>query len=229
MTPPNGGGRKVKCWLMAFVVALTLGSSGFPVDALPRLPPRQQVETLYGANGWQRIQQWPALIDRLQGRSIEVKLAGVNDFFNQLRFVDDIDVWHVKDYWATPFEFLGVGAGDCEDFAMAKYLTLRELGVSDDQLRLHYVKYIPYDQFHMVVTWAASPTSPPIVLDNIVKTLEPASKRKDLVPIYSFNGSHLWISKLSGGGREVGESSRLSLWQSWQQRLDNGTLRNPRD
>ncbi|WP_198651849.1 transglutaminase-like cysteine peptidase [Salinicola sp. RZ23] len=217
----------VAAWLvLACLVALLGGQTA--VEALPRLPPKSEVVRLYGAAGWQRIQQWPVLIDRLQGRSVGTQLKGVNDFFNQLRFLDDIDVWHVKDYWATPFEFLGVGAGDCEDFAMAKYLTLRELGVPEDQLRLHYVKYIPYDQFHMVVTWAPTPTTPPVVLDNIDKRIEPASQRNDLLPIYSFNGSHLWISKLNGSGRQVGDASRLSLWQNWQQRLEQGTLRDPR-
>ncbi|WP_251978909.1 transglutaminase-like cysteine peptidase [Salinicola avicenniae] len=217
-------------WLSSLALAGLLALGGFvaSVEALPRLPSRQTVVSLYGDPGWQRIQQWPVLIDRLQGRSVETQLAGVNDFFNQLRFVDDIDVWGIEDYWATPFEFLGVGAGDCEDFAMAKYLTLRELGVPDDQLRLHYVKYVPYDQFHMVVTWAPTPSTPPVVLDNIVKTVEPAASRNDLVPVYSFNGSHLWISKLDGQGREVGESSRLSLWESWQRRLERGALRDPR-
>ncbi|WP_342593816.1 transglutaminase-like cysteine peptidase [Salinicola lusitanus] len=214
--------------LLGLLCLLGMFQFGPVAQALPKLPPRQEVVSIYGQAGWQRIQQWQVLIDRLQGRSVNMQLAGVNDFFNQLRFVDDIEVWHVEDYWATPFEFLGVGAGDCEDFAMAKYLTLRELGVPDNQLRLHYVKYIPYDQFHMVVTWASSATTPPVVLDNIDKRIEPASRRNDLLPIYSFNGSHLWISKLGGGGREVGESSRLSLWQNWQQRLDDGTLRNPR-
>ncbi|WP_298839411.1 transglutaminase-like cysteine peptidase [uncultured Salinicola sp.] len=220
-------GRPVPA-LLGLLCLLGMFQFGPLVQALPKLPPRQEVVSIYGQAGWQRIQQWPVLIDQLQGRSVETQLKGVNDFFNQLRFVDDVDVWQVEDYWATPFEFLGVGAGDCEDFAMAKYLTLRELGVPDNQLRLHYVKYIPYDQFHMVVTWAPSAATPPVVLDNIDKRIEPASSRNDLLPIYSFNGSHLWISKLGGGGREVGESSRLSLWQNWQQRLDDGSLRNPR-
>ncbi|WP_223160977.1 transglutaminase-like cysteine peptidase [Salinicola aestuarinus] len=210
-----------------------LGLAGGPFGAIgavsaPELPSRSAAVSTYGEAGWQRIQQWPKLVEQMRGQPVEVQLAGVNAFFNQLRFVDDIDIWHVEDYWATPLEFLGVGAGDCEDFAMAKYLTLLQLGVPDDALRLHYVKYIPFDQFHMVVTWTPSPGAQPVVLDNIVKTLEPASSRRDLTPIYSFNGSHLWISKLDDAGRQVGDASRLSLWQDWQQRLENKTLRDPR-
>ena len=132
MTIGHGLGRYGR-WLLIVCLAWWVAGSALRVEALPRLPSRQEVASLYGDAGWQRLQQWPVLIDRLQGRSIQRQLAGVNDFFNQLRFVDDIDIWHVEDYWATPFEFLGVGAGDCEDFAMAKYLTLRELGVPDDQ------------------------------------------------------------------------------------------------
>ncbi|WP_204352645.1 transglutaminase-like cysteine peptidase [Salinicola halophilus] len=209
------------------IVGVTYPANG--AGSLPELPTRQAAVSTYGEAGWQRMQQWPTLVERLRGQPIEVQLAGVNAFFNQLRFVDDVDVWHVEDYWATPLEFLGVGAGDCEDFAMAKYLTLIELGVADETLRLHYVKYIPFDQFHMVVTWTSSPGAQPLVLDNIVKSIEPASARNDLTPIYSFNTSHLWISKLGDTGRQVGDASRLSLWQDWQRRLEAKTLRDPRD
>lgn len=181
----------------------------------------------YGTAGLDRVQRWQALIVRLKGQPVAAQLAGVNDFFNQLGFVDDVNVWRQEDYWATPVEFLGVGRGDCEDFALAKYLTLLELGVPDDQMRLHYVKYVPYDQFHMVLSWTAAPQQMPVILDNIDKNIAPAASRRDLIPVYSFNGSSLWTSTASGQEAPVGSSSHLSRWEDWQVRVRNGVMHTP--
>ncbi|MBI4206399.1 MAG: transglutaminase-like cysteine peptidase [Betaproteobacteria bacterium] len=109
--------------------------------------------------------------------------------------MDDIIHWGKEDYWATPIEFLSTNAGDCEDFSIAKYFTLRALGVPDDRLRLTYVKeLVQYNQAHMVVAYFPSPDAEPLVLDNINKTIQPASARSDLLPVYSFNGSNLWLA-----------------------------------
>ncbi|RKR06869.1 transglutaminase-like cysteine proteinase BTLCP [Kushneria sinocarnis] len=185
------------------------------------------VTSVYGEQGRERVEQWHALIARLQGAPVARQLAGVNDFFNRLAFRDDREVWQVRDYWATPREFLGVGAGDCEDFAMAKYETLRRLGVPDSSMRLNYVKYRPWDQFHMVLTWFKSSAATPLVLDNINGEIVPATLRSDLLPIYSFNGSSLWLEQRGSGGQRVGDASRLSQWDAWQMRLNDGTLRAP--
>ncbi|WP_438764350.1 transglutaminase-like cysteine peptidase [Kushneria sp. TE3] len=191
------------------------------------IPPAGAIVGQYGSTGLARVERWQALITRLRGQPVAVQLAGVNDFFNQLDFVDDVDVWHVEDYWATPVEFLGVGRGDCEEFALAKYLTLRELGVPDDQMRLHYVKYVPYDQFHMVLSWAAQPQQMPVILDNIDKRISPAASRRDLIPIYSFNASSLWTSTASGQEAPVGNANRLSRWEDWQTRVRGGVMNRP--
>ncbi|GAL09639.1 T1SS associated transglutaminase-like cysteine proteinase LapP [Vibrio astriarenae] len=87
----------------------------------------------------------------------QVQLSEINHFFNQMNFVDDIRLWGKKDYWATPLEFLGSSGGDCEDFTIAKYFSLLELGVPDKKLRLIYVKAIELDQFHMVLAYYSKP------------------------------------------------------------------------
>lgn len=191
------------------------------------VPVSSAITSHYGTAGLERVQRWQALITRLKGQPVAAQLAGVNDFFNQLGFVDDVNIWHQEDYWATPVEFLGVGRGDCEDFALAKYLTLLELGVPDDQMRLHYVKYVPYDQFHMVLSWAAAPQQMPVILGNIDKRIVPATSRRDLIPIYSFNGSSLWTSTSGGQEAPVGSSSHLSRWEDWQVRVRNGAMQSP--
>lgn len=182
---------------------------------------------IYGSGGWARVQQWHQLMARLEGAPVRRQLREVNDFFNRLRFTDDISVWGKKDYWATPQEFLGAGAGDCDDFAMAKYLTLRELDVPEQSLRLHYVKALRLNQFHMVVTYQAANTRNPDVLDNLNSSILPASERTDLLPIYSFNGSALWMSKQLEGGERISDSRGLSSLTDWQKRREEGVLRAP--
>jgi len=149
------------------------------------------------------------------------KLRTVNDFMNLTQFVDDIKHWGKEDYWATPIEFLSTDGGDCEDFSIAKYFTLRSLGVPDDRLRITYVKEtVIYNQAHMVLAYFPTPDAEPLVLDNINPTILPASRRTDLVPVYSFNGSNLWLAKeQTGRGQSVGSSDRIGHWRDLQARL----------
>lgn len=180
----------------------------------------KQAAKVYGASAEKRILAWREIVNDSKDLSIVDKLAKVNNFFNQMDFVDDINLWGKEDYWATPIEFLGMQAGDCEDFTIAKYFTLRELGVPDEKLRLVYVKALRLNQHHMVLAYYHKPTSVPVILDNLDKELKPASKRNDLSPIYSFNAENLWLSKEKGRGVLVGGSSRLSLWTDLNNRLN---------
>lgn len=149
------------------------------------------------------------------------RLELVNDFLNQPRFVNDIDHWGKEDYWATPIEFLSTDGGDCEDFSIAKYFTLRALGVPDEKLRLIYVKeLVIYKQAHMILAYLPTPDAEPLVLDNIDKTIRPASARTDLLPVYSFNASGLWLAKeRNGRAQQVGSSDRIGLWRDLQARM----------
>ena len=140
---------------------------------------------------------------------------------------NQIKLWGQNDYWASPVEFLAAGGGDCEDFSIAKYFTLREMGMPDASLRLIYVKAVRYNQFHMVVADYATPASMPVILDNLDPTIKPANLRTDLIPVYSFNGSHLWLMKAKGQGQLAGSSDRLSLWSGLQKRLNAQNLNRP--
>lgn len=175
----------------------------------------QRAEKLYGplGDGKARIDEWQALLERLPTLDEPAQLEAVNRFFNaSLRFRDDIEIWHQNDYWATPVEALRIGAGDCEDFAIAKYFTLREAGVASDKLRITYVKALRLNQAHMVLTYYATPDAMPLVLDNLINVIRPASERSDLLPVYAFNAEGLWLSG-KGGGKQVGDAKRLSRWQ----------------
>jgi len=177
-----------------------------------------EVELTYGHRARAKIERWRVLMKDQTG-SDQAKLRRVNDFFNDQLFIDDILHWGKKDYWATPLEFLATGAGDCEDFALAKYFTLNQMGVPESKLRLTYVKAVQLNQAHMVLTYFATASADPLVLDNLDAEIRPATKRKDLVPVYSFNGDGLWLAKQRGSGKRVGGASRLSLWTELNQRM----------
>ncbi|MBX9754765.1 MAG: transglutaminase-like cysteine peptidase, partial [Pseudomonadaceae bacterium] len=121
-----------------------------------------------------RIEEWDGLINSNLNADENGQLQAVNRFFNrQLRFVDDSQNWRQNDYWATPIEALVKGAGDCEDYAIAKYFTLRRLGVPSEKLRITYVKALNYNQAHMVLTYYSSPSAVPLVLDNLIGEIRP--------------------------------------------------------
>ena len=95
----------------------------------------------YGAQRANVARNWQNMLVQSQNKPENQQILIVNDFFaRNLRYQTDILLWKENDYWATPLETLGRGLGDCEDYAIAKYISLRALGVSDDKLRLIYVK-----------------------------------------------------------------------------------------
>ncbi len=178
----------------------------------------------HGEYALRRIDHWQFIINSGARLSEREKLATVNAFFNELKFVNDIDHWGKEDYWATPLQTLASNGGDCEDFSIAKYFTLLQMGIPAERMRLTYVKALELNQAHMVLTYFETPGSDPLVLDNLRADIEPASRRSDLLPVYSFNANGLWLSKSSGMEQHVGSPKRLSQWNSVIARIDNEQL-----
>jgi predicted transglutaminase-like cysteine proteinase len=173
----------------------------------------EKIELKYGPAARQRFVDWQKLMAAGKSITEQDKLREVNDFFNHnIQFAEDIVLWLKEDYWATPVELLCKGAGDCEDFAIAKYFTLLEVGVDESKLRITYVKALKLNLSHMVLTYYENPQTDPLVLDNLTSTISFASERTDLLPVYSFNGTSLWINKLKGSGRMVSDGERLNVW-----------------
>ncbi len=199
--------RSAWLWLLQLTTVAVL-ANGFGVSE--RLLNRVQAE--YGVEARSRVEAWDRLMQDSENISVDEKLRQVNDFFNALDFVSDQALWGESDYWATPVEMLSRAAGDCEDFSVAKYFTLRNLGVPMEKLRLIYVKALKLKQAHMVLAYYTTPDAEPLVLDNVVKAIRPASLRKDLLPVYSFNGDGLWLAKQRGKGQRVSGSGRLHQW-----------------
>lgn len=164
------------------------------------------------------VAQWNQLLDTQQDRSTTHKLKQVNQFFNRnLRYGEDSEIWKANDYWATPLESMLLGRADCEDYAIAKYMTLKLLGVPTEQLRLIYVRAkigganSPISQAHMVLGYYATPTSIPLILDNLVEDVMPADQRTDLTPVFSFNDAGLWTGNAATPAASATE--RLSRWR----------------
>ncbi len=186
-----------------------------------------KLATSFGPVAKERLTNWRAIMSNPKNRALteRQKLELVNDFMNQTPFKSDKEHWGKDDYWATPIEFLSTNGGDCEDFSIAKYFTLRALGVADEKLQITYVKEIKiYNEAHMVLAYFATPDAEPLILDNINKTIQPASNRSDLVPVYSFNGSGLWLAKQQQGrGQSAGSSDRIGHWKDLQNRMKGAT------
>ena len=180
----------------------------------------------YGERAAKRGQAWVNLLKK-EYLDDHDKLESTNLFFNQLRFTTDQALWGESNYWATPLEFIGVNAGDCEDFAVAKYFSLLSLGIKDEKLRIIMVKATTLNQYHMVLAYYKTPTSEPLILDNIVGQIKRASERKDLIPIYSFNGKQLWLNKEKIQGVVAGKASRLKRWDDLNHRMGLDQLKQP--
>ncbi len=201
-----------KLCFFALVLCAALSLRGEPFwDNLLSL-----AEERYGNNGKQTLSQWRFMLEQNRHQPDTTKLVQVNDFFNhRIHFGDDSAIWGKKDYWATPLETMGTLKGDCEDFSIAKYISLLRLGVDNKKLRLTYVKArLPNgrSQAHMVLVYYTEPNADPLVLDNLSTEILPASRRVDLSPVFSFNSAGLWV----GGGKDPkvkDPGTRLSRWR----------------
>jgi predicted transglutaminase-like cysteine proteinase len=170
-------------------------------------PPRMRV--------WQRVvRDSKAGAEKGPAESASMRL--VNTFFNQVPYFTDMQHWSLIDYWATPTEMLGSFGGDCEDYSIAKYLSLKEVGVPIEKLRITYVRAVRLGEAHMVLAYYPTPDADPLILDNLVGDIKPASQRTDLEPVYSFNDDDLWIT---GGATRKGGASHVRLWRDLLEKL----------
>jgi predicted transglutaminase-like cysteine proteinase len=202
-----------------YLLTITLGQAGefsLSKDAIAKIARE------HGEYASRRIVSWQGLINAGRQLSEPEKLERVNNFINELKFVNDVDHWGKEDYWATPLQTLVTNGGDCEDFSIAKYFTLREMGVPDESMRLTYVKALELNQAHMVLTYYPSPESEPLVLDNLIAEIKPSDEREDLLPVYSFNGDGLWLAKSRlGEAKHVGRADRLGPWRDVIARINS--------
>lgn len=176
----------------------------------------------YGNEAAARVQRWQQLLIELKAEPEQEQLKRVNEFFNkEIPFVSDMKHWQKDDYWATPYEALVTNGGDCEDYVIAKYHALRELGVETSKLRITYVNAIRIKEAHMVLTYFPTKDAVPLVLDNLIHIIAKADKRPDLVPVYSFNAEGMWLERMKGEGVRMGNPNKLDLWTELRVRMNS--------
>lgn len=174
------------------------------------------------------LNEWFNLLQTAKTLSEEERLQKVNQFFNRrIFYADDTEAWGQSDYWATPLESLAKGKGDCEDYVIAKYFTLLNLGVAENQLRLIYVKArlgganSQIQQAHMVLAYYPNMESDPLILDNLINDIRSSARRPDLSPVFSFNGQGVFAGAAANASLGQGGVSRLSKWQNLLDRARN--------
>lgn len=123
------------------------------------------------------------------------KLSHINSFYNRILPVNDKTKYSADDYWATPKEFLINGRGDCEDYAIAKYFTLLEVGIPKEKLFFSIVQVKGEANYHMVLLYFETKKSIPLVLDNLSFKVVPFDIRKKLEPKVIFNEKESFILK----------------------------------
>lgn len=182
----------------------------------------------YRSDNLRPLRSWQDMLQQSRALPANEQLRRVNEFFNrQIRFDEDQSIWGRSDYWATPLETLAKGAGDCEDFVIAKYFSLLALGMPSEQLRLIYVKAriggpaSAIQQAHMVLAYYPTPEAEPQVLDNLITDIRPASRRPDLQPVFSFNSNGVYAGISGKAAAGPGGPSRLSKWQDLLVRVRN--------
>ena len=203
--------------LLLCVGAVSAGVANFSPILL------RYVADKWGDGAVDRLQAWRStelegLVNRPSANAVlsRDELQLFNRFWNKVPYYSDQKHWGIADYWATPIETLASNGADCEDYAIAKYFSLKELGVPPESLRITYVRSLKINEAHMVLAYYPAPDADPYILDNLTEKLVPASERDDLVPVYSFNDDDLWTTTASFKGK----SGQIRLWNELLARME---------
>lgn len=151
----------------------------------------QRAQTKYGISSKRRfLSIYKELLQGLKYASEIKKLNVVNTWYNYIQYTSDKKLYHVNDYWATLYEFVGHGQGDCEDYTIAKYYTLKALGIDPRRMKFTYVIYQDSRGkkiSHMVLAYLRVPNpkfkKDILILDNTNRKILPASQRTNIIKV----------------------------------------------
>jgi len=135
---------------------------------------------------------WQDLLGDLQGKDRMTQIKEVNRYFNDERYIIDRKNWGVEDYWATPYQFLKMD-GDCEDYAIAKFMALKALGIPVEDMRVLALRDMNLNVGHAVLIVYEGDT--PLLLDNQIKSVVPANTVKHYQPIFSLSETGWWLHR----------------------------------
>lgn len=139
------------------------------------------------------LRRWRDMLLPLNGQDARTQLRLINRAVNRFRYVEDFANWRRADYWATPLQFLA-RSGDCEDFAIAKYMALRELGIPSQDMRIVILRDHSRQVMHAVL--AVYVDGRPYVLDNLRDAVVAAEDIDTYEPIYSINEQGWWLHRI---------------------------------
>ena len=138
------------------------------------------------------VKGWQGLIDGLKGKDRLTQIKEVNKLLNSKKYIIDMKNWGIEDYWAIPYQFLKKN-GDCEDYAIAKFMALKELGIPIEDMRVVALQDLNLGVGHAVLVVYEG--NDPLLLDNQIKTVVPANTVKHYQPVYSINENGWWLHR----------------------------------
>lgn len=152
---------------------------------------RQTMVTLCTMTGSDEcpLQMWQSVVNSAHGQSVRDMLEVVNTRMNKVEYVTDVVNWGMEDYWETPYEFFSRD-GDCEDYAIAKYLTLKALGVPISNMRVVVLQDNNLNLLHSVL--AVADKGEVYILDNQISQVVRDRDIHHYMPIYSINEQGWW-------------------------------------
>lgn len=137
-----------------------------------------------------QLNEWRDIIANLQKKPRKAQLDAINHYINTVRYILDPVNWGMADYWATPNEFFDVD-GDCEDYAIAKFMSLRALGIPNEDMRIMIVRDMNLGGIiHGIL--AVRLEGETYILDNQIEQVIPARKIYHYTPVYSINETTWW-------------------------------------
>ncbi len=128
-------------------------------------------------------------LDTLRDKDRMAQIVAVNNLINKAKYVSDDNNWNQKDYWNSPGEFMS-RFGDCEDFAIAKFVALDMLGFSQESKRIVAVKDLNLKAGHAVLVVFVDGKA--WVLDNQIPQVIEATKIRHYDPVFSINQKYWW-------------------------------------
>ncbi|MEH6402166.1 MAG: transglutaminase-like cysteine peptidase [Sneathiella sp.] len=137
----------------------------------------------------QQMTLWRAKIQELESSKDSSKVLEINRFINKWRQISDFKNYQKKDYWASPLEFITNG-GDSEDFAIMKYISLKELGISPSKMRIVVTNDVLRGKTHTVLSVQSNGKR--YVLDSQSNSILQEQFVKYYVPFYSVNETTRW-------------------------------------
>lgn len=138
------------------------------------------------------IKEWRELLESLQGKPLKEQMKAINDWANAHPYIIDQINWGLEDFWETPTEFMAMN-GDCEDYAIAKYYSLKQLGYDDEQMRIMIVQDFNLGGIIHAILGVYDDDRELYILDNQIPQVMPATRIYHYRPIYGINESAWWM------------------------------------